>query len=208
VPVVAVTAADYQRAAQEFTFNGRRPIQRATAAFRWLGSWLTVTLALDPAGGVPLTADVRRELLNHLSARRLTGYDVDLVEAVHVPLELEVEVCTVAGFRGADVQQAILLALGKGDLGRGKRGFFHPDNFSFGEHVYVSRLFDAVMGVPGVESASIVRLARLHAAHPERDTARNVRQGFHPISPGEIAQLDNDRNFPEHGTIAVRMAGR
>ena len=68
-------------------------------------------------------------------------------------------------------------------------------------------LLAAVMAVPGIESAQIVRLARLHAAQPERDTASNLRQGFLAVGPNEIIRLDNDRNFPENGTLTIRPKG-
>jgi arginine deiminase len=87
--------------------------------------------------------------------------------------------------------------------GSGK-GFFHPDNFSFGDDLYVSRILAAVMSVAGVESARIIRLARLHAVNHDADTRTNLGQGFLAIGPSEIIQLDNDRNFPENGVLTLQ----
>jgi Baseplate J-like protein len=204
-PLVAVTADDYQAAAQALTNDqGRAPIERATAAFRWTGSWLTVRLAVDPRGGQALTPALRTALRDHLESCRLAGYDLAVADAVYVSVDLAVEFCVTRGGRPSDVQQALQQALSSGDLPGGRKGFFHPDNFSFGDHLYVSRIFAAVMAVAGVESARITRLARQHAAEPERDTAINLHQGFLRIGPGEIVRLDNDRNFPEHGTLTIR----
>src|SRR5262245_30972920 len=204
-PLVAVTADDYQAAAQAFTnVQGRQPVQRATAAFRWTGSWLTVQLAVDPLGGDTLTPALRQALRDHLESARLAGYDLAVAGAVYVPIELTIEFCVASGGRASDVQQALQAALSNGDLPGGRTGFFHPDNFSFGDNLYVSRVFAAVMAAPGVESAQITRLTRQHAAEPDRDTAINLRQGFLAIGPGEIIRLDNDRNFPEHGTLTIR----
>jgi baseplate J-like protein len=207
-PLVTVTADDYQAAAQAFTDGqGRHPVQRATAAFRWTGSWLTVGLAADPRGGDALTPELRAALYDHLEAGRLVGYDLAVTAAVYVSIELVLEFCVARGGRASDVQQALQQALSNGELGGGRKGFFHPDNFSFGDHLHVSKLFAVVMAVPGVESAQITRLARLHAAEPDRDTATNLRQGFLRAGPGEIVRLDNDRNFPEHGTLVIRPRG-
>jgi predicted phage baseplate assembly protein len=207
-PLVTVTADDYEAAAQAFTDRqGRRPVQRATAAFRWTGSWLTVELAVDPRGGSTLTPELEAALRDHLEAGRLVGYDLAVTPAVYASIELVVEFCVARGGRASDVQQALRLALSNGELGGGRTGFFHPDNFSFGDHLYLSALFAAVMAVPGVESAQIARLARLHAAEPDRDTATNLRQGFLRVGPGEIVRLDDDRNFPEHGTLVIRPRG-
>jgi hypothetical protein len=55
-PVVAVTNADYQSAAMKFAgANGNGSIQRANATFRWSGSWLSVTLGVDPSGAETLS---------------------------------------------------------------------------------------------------------------------------------------------------------
>jgi predicted phage baseplate assembly protein len=86
-PLVAVTAADYQAAAQELTLGGLQPIQRAKAAFRWTGSWLTVTLTVDPGGSQTLSPELRQALLDFLETRRLAGYDLELLPAVYMPVD-------------------------------------------------------------------------------------------------------------------------
>jgi hypothetical protein len=207
-PLVAVTAADYQAAAEAFTIVGvGQPIQRAKANFRWTGSWLTVTLAVDPIGSQGLSPELRAALLKYLDTRRLAGYDLEVISTLYVPVELVIEFCLRPGFLPGDVQQGVTRVLSNTDLGGGRKGFFHPDNFSFGDQLYVSRIFAAVMAVPGVESAQITRLARLHAARPERETARNLSQGFLAVGSDQIIRLDNDRNAPEQGTLSVQAKG-
>jgi hypothetical protein len=206
-PLVAVTAEDYEGAARELSFAGERPIQRARAAFRWTGSWLTVFLAVDPQGEEGLSDELRRALLAHLDGRRLAGYDLEIVRAVYAPIELTLALCLAPGLRAGDVLQALTGALGTGQLPGGASGFFHPDNFSFGDRLFVSRIFAAVMAVPGVESAEIRRLARLSAAHPDADTAANLAQGFLALGGDEIVQLDNDPNFPERGVLRLEVKG-
>jgi hypothetical protein len=207
-PLVAVTAADYQAAAQGFTdVAGLKPIQRANAVFCWTGSWLTVTLAVDPLGAETLDPILRRDLLRFLDARRLAGYDLEATRALYVPVELAIELCLAAGFRPGDVQQAVLQALSSGELPGGRKGFFHPDHFTFGDRLYVSRIHATVAAVPGVESAHLTRLARFKAAQPERDTAANLARGYLEVGAGEIVRLDNDRNFPQNGTLGVRVRG-
>jgi hypothetical protein len=198
-PLVAVTAADYRAAAEAFAdANGAHRVQRANAAFRWTGSWLTVTLAVEPAGADFADAALRAELLAYLETRRLAGYDLDLADPVYVPLELELSICIAPGFAPGDVQQRVVQAL---------RAFFAPANFSFGDRLYVSRLYAAIEAVSGVSAATIVRLARLHAANPAARTAANLRVGYLDVGPAEVIRLDNDRNRPEHGTARVDVAG-
>jgi len=207
-PLVAVTAADYQAAAQGFTdAAGEKPVQRANASFRWTGSWLTVTLAIDPRSQEGLTDALHSQLAAFLDTRRLAGYDIEITRAIYVPLELEIEFCLALGFFPGDVQQALEQVLSNGVLPGGRKGFFHPDNFTFGDSVFVSKLYAAAMSVPGVDAAHIVRLARLHSARPQTETATNLAQGFLAVAAGEIVQVDNDRNFPEKGTLSVRPRG-
>jgi hypothetical protein len=206
-PLVAVTEDDYRAAALEFTLPGnRKPIQNAKANFRWTGSWLTLTLAVDPKADEKFET-LRRPLIDFLNTRRLAGYDLRVIGAIDVPVELAIEFCLKPGFIPADVQEAIEQALSNAELPGGKKGLFHPDNFSFGDFLYVSRIFAAVMAVPGVESAQITRLATLHAARPDRDTQRNLLQGYLAAGSDQIVRLDNDRNFPERGTLLVRAKG-
>jgi hypothetical protein len=220
-PLVAVTAADYQAAAQEFpnlppaSGGPGGVIQRANATFRWTGSWLTVMLAVDPLdaegrswdernGGWGISADLRAALLAYLDGRRLAGYDLEILAPQYAPLDVVIAFCTRTGFRPADVQQALQQALSNADLPGGQKGFFHPDNFSFGDNLYVSRLYAAIMVVPGVESARITRLARLWAEQACSETVANLRQGYLKVGPDEVIRLDNDRNFPQNGTLTIQ----
>jgi len=43
----------------------------------------------------------------------------------------------------------------------GKLAFFHPDNLTFGDGIYSSRLMAAAQAVPGVESVIVNKLERL-----------------------------------------------
>jgi hypothetical protein len=206
-PLVAVTEADYRDAALEFELDGKKPIQNAKANFRWTGSWLTLTLAVDPRGTDDSIEKLRQPLLDYLDTRRLAGYDLEVIGAIYLPVDLAIEFCLKPGFIPADVQEEIERALSISVLPDGSKGLFHPDNFSFGDYLYVSRIFKAVMAVAGVESATITRLARLHAARPDRDTKRNLQQGFLVVGADQIIRLDNDRNFPENGTLFIHAKG-
>ncbi len=204
-PLVAVTAADYQAAATEFTdLSGAHPIQRANASFRWTGSWLTVLLTLDLKGGGAVDPALRAAFLEYLDGRRLAGYDLELAPAVYLPVDLAIEFCPLSGFLAADITQRLLETFSSGALPGGRKGFFHPDNFTFGDPLFVSRIYAAASAVAGVESAQITRLARLHAANPEDETAVNLKQGYLAAGPDQIIRLDNDRNQPENGALSIQ----
>jgi hypothetical protein len=207
-PLVAVTTSDYQSVAESFVDQSQQhPVQRANATFQWTGSWLTASLSVEPAASTALSSDLQNELIRYLDGRRLAGYDLQIISATYVPLDIIVEFCTASGFRSADVQQGILLALSNQDLPGGKKGFFHHGLFTFGDYVFVSRMYAAIMAVPGVDSAQITRLARLHSPFPDTETSTNLAQGFLQVASDQIVQLDNDRNFPQNGTLSVVPKG-
>jgi predicted phage baseplate assembly protein len=207
-PVMAVSAADYQTAIASFLGANEKPaIQRANANFLWTGSWLTVTVTVDPTATEGLTADLRQQLADFLNSKRLSGYDLEISPPVYLPVDLALQVSVVAGAQQSDVQQALLLAFSTGTLADGSRGFFHPDNFTFGDNLYTSQIYAAAMGVPGVQAVTISRLARAHAAEPTRETSLNLNQGFLAVGSDQVIRLDNDRNSPENGTLSITSRG-
>jgi hypothetical protein len=206
--LVAVTPDDYEAAALAATdAQGLPLVARARAAFRWTGSWLTVALTIDPRGTQQLTPDTETALLRFLDGRRLAGYDLQLRAADYVPIQLTLRICVRPNVLGSDVQRDLELALSAKDLGNGKSGFFFPDNFSFGTPLAISRLYDAVLAVRGVESTVIETLAPLHAPQPQASTASAKASGYLTVGADQVLQLDNDPNFPERGRLTLIMLG-
>jgi hypothetical protein len=206
--LVAVTAADYEAAAADFTdASGQKLIARSRADFRWTGSWLTVNLVVQPRGTDVLSSQVRDALSSYLNTRRLAGYDLQVKAADFLPIRLDLDVCARPGFNQSDVQRALETALSNRVLAGGAKGFFHPDNFSFGDSLAISRLYQAVMAVAGVQSADINTLCPLHSVQSQVDTQRARQTGFLVVRPDQVLQLDNDPNFPEHGQLRIRFLG-
>jgi hypothetical protein len=207
-PLVAVTATDYQNTTQAFvTASGEQPIQRASASFRWTGSWLTATVAVEPVAGTSLPPGLRSAVVNFLDGRRLSGYDLEILPVAYLPIDVVVGFCTLSGFRPADVQQSILEVLSNRKLAGGRTGFFHSSNFTFGDSIFVSRLYAAILAVAGVEWAQITRFARLHSPNPDAETSANLAQGFLQVASDQIIRLDNDRNFPQNGSLSILPRG-
>ena len=207
-PLVAVTEDDYEDAARALLDRpGHHPIQRAHAEFRWTGSWLTITLAIDPLDSDHLDPELESLLLEYLDGRRLAGYDLEAISALYVPIELIVELCILREFRPDTVIHEVTEALSDVLNRGGARGFFHPDNFTFGDPVVVSKLYQTIMTVPGVESAEIVRLSRFRSAKPTKDTQTHLQTGMLSVATDEIVRLDNDPNARENGVLTVRLKG-
>jgi predicted phage baseplate assembly protein len=193
----AVTEADYAEV------TGRHDdVQRAAAAFRWTGSWYTTFITVDRTGGVPFDSGFERDLGTFLDRYRMAGHDIELEPPVSVPLDLLLQVCVKPGYFRTDVQLALLEQFSNRVLPGGVRGFFHPDNFTFGQPVYLSQIFEVAMAVAGVEWVQAERFQRFGKA-PAQELEHEV------LTPAarEVAVLDNDPNFPENGRLELAMKG-
>lgn len=193
----AVTPADYAAAAE------RRPdVQRAAASFRWTGSWYTVFTTADRFGGVEVDEPFKVRLRQHLERFRMAGVDLEVDAPRFVPLDLALHVCVLPGYFRADVLRAVQLELSSGVLPDGRLGLFHPDNFSFGEPIYLSRIVAAAQVVEGVEAVRAERFERLGARG-----ATTLADGVITLGALEIAQLANNPNFRERGRLTLQAGG-
>lgn len=193
----AVTAADYAAAAER---SGE--VQRAAAGFRWTGSWHTVFVTADRPGGAEVDAAFERRLRRHLERFRMAGYDLEVDAPRNVPLEVALHICVAPGHFRAPVLRAVKNRLSSQRLGDGSLGLFHPDNFSFGEPVYLSRIVAAAQAVEGVEAVRVDRFGRLGDTSP-----LPLQQGFVSIGRLEIAQLAHNPNFRERGVLTLVAGG-
>lgn len=198
----AITAADYAAIAQYACYPRRDShIQSASAQLCWTGSWYEADVAVDEAGTSDLERSLRRAVDRRLRRCRRMGHDLSVGAADIVPIRLELDLCVKPDYLRAHVLAAVRNALSSRVLPGGGRGFFHPDNLTFGGAVYVSRIVAAVMAIEGVAELHVVRLERLaHRRHGNPDFA----DGLLVLGPNEIARLDNDPAAPENGILSFR----
>lgn len=190
----AVTPEDYAEMARRCSLG----IQRAAATFRWTGSWRTVFVTVDRMLGRPVDEPFKAELRNCLEKFRMAGHDVEVDSARPVSLEIEMRVCLKPGYFASDVKSSLLELFSNRILPGGRRGLFHPDNFTFGQPVYLSPLIAAAQSVEGVASLVITKFQR-----QGNDSEEGKQQGKLTFGRLEIARLDNDPNFPEHGVFRL-----
>jgi predicted phage baseplate assembly protein len=200
----AVTEADYAEVAQ------RHPaVQRAVATRRWTGSWWTIFLTVDRKAGLPVDADFEAELRAFLERYRMAGYDLEIDGPRYVSLDLAFLVCVEPGYFASNVKAALLERFSSRVLPDRTRGFFHADNFTFGQPVYLSQIVATAMAVPGVRwidaSAGKGKPTRFQRwgepAHGE------LAKGQIDLGRLEIARCDNDPSRPEHGRLEFIMEG-
>jgi hypothetical protein len=193
----AVTARDY---AEKTELHPE--VQKALARFRWTGSWYTVYLTIDRKGGSKVDPEFRNEIIKHLERYRLAGYDLEINGPRSLPLDIELNICVKEGFFKSDVKQELLRAFSKHQWSKNQRGFFHPDNFSFGQAVFLSAVYERAIRIQGVESVEAKKFQVWG-----KTANKELERGLIAPSEMEIIRLDNDLNFPEFGKIEFFMFG-
>lgn len=199
----AITAEDYAEIVmRDFT----NEVQRAAASLRWMGSWYEVLLAVDPLGEEKTDSELNELLARirgHLYRYRRMGHDLRVELAEYVPLDIILVICVDADYLRGHVKAELLDVFSNRRLVDGQYGFFHPDNLSFGNGIYLSHLVAAAQAVTGVTSVNVDKLQRLHAV----DNKQAIESGVLKLGPLEVARLDNDPNFPENGKLILEMRG-
>lgn len=201
----AVTEADYAAAAEKHPL-----VSKAIARFLWTGSWYTVFLTIDLKSRSEMTRPIEKSILDWVTRYTLAGYDLEIDPPIYVALDLEIEVCVKPDHFRGDVEQAALRVLSSGTFVDGTVGFFHPDNFTFGQPLYLSRLYATVEAIEGVDSVLVTRFRRIdeHDPDPARPaTQANLNRGYIKIARLEILREDNNPSFPEDGTLRLLMRG-
>jgi Baseplate J-like protein len=189
----AVTAADYAAVAE------RHPdVQRAAATFRWTGSWRTIFLTIDRRAGLQIDADFEHEIRLHLERFRMAGHDVEIDGPRLAPLEIVLFVCVAPHARPSAVREELLDLFSARVLPDGRRGLFHPDNVTFGQSVFLSKLYEAALAVQGVAQARFTTFQRW-----QQPSTAAFDDGELSIGRLEIASVENNPNFPERGILTV-----
>jgi hypothetical protein len=193
----AVTMADYEAKTE---LNPQ--VDRAAASLRWTGSWYTASIAVEPTGGGNLSTALGNTLMQNLEPFRLAGQDLELGSPKYVSLQIGLEIGVDPGYFRADVEQALLQVLSSRSQPNGQKGIFYPDNFSFGQTVYLSPIYAAARSVAGVISVTATAFQPQGTA-----TNRYLDAGEMKLGRLQVARLDNDRNFPDHGQLTLVMEG-
>ncbi|WP_327256226.1 hypothetical protein [Streptomyces sp. NBC_01244] len=205
-PLRAVTPGDYADVAMRHS-----GVQRAVGRRRWTGSWHEQEVILDPLAAFSDDRSMPAEITDLLETHRMAGVDVVVTRTAYVPLEIVVDVCTLPGHRRADVGASLARVFSAGRLPDGSRGFFHPDNFTFGTSLFLSDLVATAMAVPGVARVDVgdedtnpqgLRFRRLGVAPDDE-----VRRGRIDAAAGEVLRVDSDPSNPEHGRLVCRIRG-
>lgn len=193
----AVTPADYVARAEEVP-----GVSRAVARYAWTGSWRTVRVTIDPVGTDVLSAQLAADVAAHLDAVRLIGEDLEIRGPRFVPLAVEISLCLHPDFWAEEVRWAVEQELSAGWTPDGRRGLFHPDEWTFGQSLHRSQIAGRLHAVTGVEHIVQIQMRRFNAP-PPADPAPAVLE----VAFDEIFLVRNDPDHRELGFIDFTLSG-
>jgi hypothetical protein len=193
----AVTLADYVRRAEEVP-----GVSRAVARYAWTGSWRTVRIVIDPAGTTTFDDALRTDVAAHLESVRLIGEDIELRPPRFVPLELNIVVCADEAYWREDVRFVLEQEFSDGYTPDGRRGFFHPDEWTFGQDLHRSEIEGRILRVVGVKHVGSITMKRFNAPTPGVPGAEVLEMGF-----DEVVLCANDPDHLERGLIRFEVQG-
>lgn len=192
----AVTEDDYAHMAK----NSDSSIQRAAADFRWTGSWYTSFVSFDRFGGASIDKQFTQKVKQKLDTYRMAGQDIKVGRAKYVPLSIEMTVWINKEYDRNDVRNAIFAEFTNGLKKNGQPGLFHPDNFTFGDTIYLSKYYAAAQAISGVCSVQVTKFER-----PGIPSSDALDEGKILFGHLEIPRLDNDPNHKENGSFNLTI---
>jgi hypothetical protein len=197
-----VTTADYVNRAEEVA-----GVSRVAATYLWTGSWRTVRVAIDPVGTTELSPTLTAGISQHLEAVRLIGEDLEIRPPRFVPLYLFIVICLKPDFWPEDVRHVLEQEFSDGYTPDGRRGFFHPDNWTFAQRIRKSEVAGRVHQVTGVEHINAIAWGRFNAPTPGMyaDAESGPDELF--VGADEIIQVHNDPDHLERGFIRFFLQG-
>jgi hypothetical protein len=204
----AVTLADYVARAEEI-----EGVSRAAARYAWTGSWRTVRVTIDPVGTNELSYELRKTVSNYLNAVRLIGEDLEIRPPAFVPLEIKVVLCAEPDVWAEDIRFVLEEEFSAGWTPDGRRGFFHPDLWTFGQPLYASQIVGRALQVKGVEHAVGQKIAdggsekTISVFIKRRNSPVVASDSLTQLNYNEIIQVMNDPDHLEQGTIVFDVKG-
>jgi len=186
-----VTSADYVQ-----KIESHPQVQKAAADMRWTGSWHTAFIAVDRIGDNPSDTEFCEQLRAFIENFRITGADVRIEPPRFAPLDIAMRFSVLTGFYPSTVEHALNEKFSNEEFPNGRRGFLHPDNFTFGQPVYLSHLLTEAKKIPGVNEIEFTKFQRWGQSPGDE-----LLNGKIDVGSLEIVRLDNNIDAPGNGRV-------
>jgi hypothetical protein len=194
----AITLADYVARAEEVP-----GVSRAMARYAWTGSWRTVRVVIDPEGTSVLEPTLADQVAAHLESVRLIGEDIELRPPRFVPIEIDVSLCVCSDVWPEDLRAVLEQEFSDGYTPDGRRGFFHPDAWTFGQTLHASEIEGRLQQIAGVDHVISIDMRRF--GRPPSTTVPGP--AALEVAVDEIIEAQNDPDHFERGRIDFDLQG-
>jgi hypothetical protein len=160
-----------------------------------------------------LSYKLRKEVEAWLNAVRLIGEDLEIRPPIFVPLEIKVILCAMPDVWPEDIKFILEQEFSDGWTPDGRKGFFHPDLWTFGQPLYASQIIGHAMKVKGVEHVVAQKKGPGSAGTSISVRIKRRNGPFEPVESltqvayNEIIQVQNDPDHVERGSIAFEVKG-
>lgn len=195
VRVRSTTAQDYATLVRQFA-----GVARATASAS-RGRPVPIAIQVERVGRQPLEPGFVDRLLAFLEPARMMGHRLSIAPARYLGVDLTITAVTEPGYRAGPVRVDLMEAFSSLDFGNGRRGFFHPGRFDFGDSLLLSDLRAQALAVPGVSSVTLV----VRPALFDEASALSIPERVIRPAPDQILRLDNDPEMPEFGLLTLHV---
>ena len=165
----AVSARDYTALALRYPGVGKVRAESANSN--------TVALYVAPSGGGYASDTLRAELLDYFEDKRMLTHRIEVRDVQYVKIFFAVNVGVLSNYAPPGVRTAVE------DLVRELLAF---ENVDFGQIFYISKLYQALESVPGVEYITVTEFRR------ESDATQTAIDGKIVLSEGEIPRAPDD----------------
>jgi predicted phage baseplate assembly protein len=113
--------------------------------------WNLINLVVAPSGGGMPTDTLKRDLRAHFAEKRMITSQVEITDPIYVGVVIVGQVTVDHRYFNAQVQQSVDEKL---------RALWSFDNVSFADTLYLSKIYEAVEAIDGVEAAVISVFSR------------------------------------------------
>ncbi len=165
----AVTAEDYEALALDFKGVGK---VRAEAT-----NWNTITLFVAPEGGGDVSDVLRANLLAYFEDKRPLSTIIEIEDADYVKIFIKADVGVKSYYAQNDIKEKVEKAAA--DL-------LAFENVDFGQSIYLSKFYEAVEAIEGVDNIYIKEFRR------EGKTVDIEENGTIELGTNEIPRIPND----------------
>lgn len=168
-----VTQEDYVALARQFPGIAKAKAEAA--------NWNYVDIYVAPSGGGYATDILRRDLEEYFNDKRMMTALIRIKDPKYIPIYITAEVKVKSYYFQDDVKHQIETAI--------ENQVLNFDELDFGQAVYLSKVYEAIEGIDGVDYVNVSEFLRDNPAEIVRSTDQNYTAES-AISPTGIIALE------------------